>query len=335
MLPRYSIIVPVYNVKEWVRECLDSVLRQTFPDWECVCVDDGSTDGSSAILDEYAREDARFRVIHKKNGGVSSARNVALDNVCGDWLIYLDADDILTDVCLEALNRCLELCPEADILQIDIADMPEHTSGCPFHEVNLKARIPVFFKKRMDIVGGIVDVSFVTYAYKREICGSIRFANYTFGEDRLYLATCLLRCYLKARIDVIGYGCRMRNGSTMHSDMTLRKFYDNVMAKFDVINLFASMRHIVSKCTKRMLVCGLLEHAIHHIDRIPKSDASSGWRVWFECVESLPKSMVVTNWQRMVHVVIALTHSRLLARLLCIWPHRLKLKKSKWLRKSL
>ena len=92
---RFSIIIPVYNVAPYLRECLDSVLAQTFTDWEAVCVDDGATDGSGVILDEYAAKDKRFKVIHQKNAGVSAARNVALEVAAGEWFLFLDGDDIL------------------------------------------------------------------------------------------------------------------------------------------------------------------------------------------------------------------------------------------------
>ncbi len=77
--PTVSVIVPVYNTEKYLRRCLDSILAQTFTDWECLIIDDGSTDASPAICDEYAARDSRFRVFHKANGGVSSARNVGLD----------------------------------------------------------------------------------------------------------------------------------------------------------------------------------------------------------------------------------------------------------------
>ena len=77
--PKISIIVPVYNVEKYIRRCLDSIAAQTFTDWECICVDDGTPDASGKICDEYAQKDSRFVVIHKENGGVSSARNVGLD----------------------------------------------------------------------------------------------------------------------------------------------------------------------------------------------------------------------------------------------------------------
>ena len=97
MTPFFSIIIPVYNVAPYLRECLDSVLNQTFNDWETICVDDGSTDGSAAILDEYAARDHRFRVIHQANAGVSAARNKALGVAKGVYLGFIDADDCIAD----------------------------------------------------------------------------------------------------------------------------------------------------------------------------------------------------------------------------------------------
>ena len=104
--PKFSIIIPVYNVAPYLRECLDSVLVQTFSDWEAICVDDGSTDESGAILDEYAAKDKRFRVFHKENGGVSSARNLALDNAKGEWIGFLDGDDVWNN---EMLGHVIEI----------------------------------------------------------------------------------------------------------------------------------------------------------------------------------------------------------------------------------
>lgn len=93
--PKVSVIVPVYNVEKYLRRCLDSIANQDFCDFECICVDDGSTDGSGKILDEYAQRDDRFVVIHKKNGGVSSARNVGLRKMHGQYVTFVDADDVL------------------------------------------------------------------------------------------------------------------------------------------------------------------------------------------------------------------------------------------------
>lgn len=91
--PKISIIVPVYNVEKYIRRCLDSIKEQSFTDWECICVDDGTPDSSGKICDEYAEKDSRFVVIHKENGGVSSARNAGLDVAKGEWICFCDSDD--------------------------------------------------------------------------------------------------------------------------------------------------------------------------------------------------------------------------------------------------
>lgn len=91
--PYISIIVPVYNTESFLRSCIDSILQQSFDAFELILVDDGSMDGSSAICDEYAMKDSRIRVFHKQNGGVSSARNLGLDNASGEWIYFVDSDD--------------------------------------------------------------------------------------------------------------------------------------------------------------------------------------------------------------------------------------------------
>lgn len=110
MSPFFSIIIPVYNVEAYLCECLDSVLAQTFTDWEAICVDDGSTDGSGTILDEYAAKDNRFIVVHQENAGTHETRITALEMVRGDWVTFLDADDyVVADryaTMLAAANDC-------------------------------------------------------------------------------------------------------------------------------------------------------------------------------------------------------------------------------------
>lgn len=92
-IPKVSIIVPVYNVEKFLCRCIDSILAQTFQDFELLLIDDGTPDKSGVICDEYTKKDNRIRVFHKKNGGVSSARNLGLDNAKGEWITFVDADD--------------------------------------------------------------------------------------------------------------------------------------------------------------------------------------------------------------------------------------------------
>lgn len=101
-----SIIVPVYNVSTYLSRCIDSILIQSYSNWELILVDDGSSDGSDLICDEYAKKDTRIRVFRKINGGVSSARNLGLAKAIGEWITFVDADDrIEKEYLLEQINR--------------------------------------------------------------------------------------------------------------------------------------------------------------------------------------------------------------------------------------
>lgn len=102
-MPLISLIVPVYNAEKYLHRCIDSILVQTFTDFELLLINDGSKDKSGTICDEYAAKDSRVRVFHKKNGGVSSARNVGLDNAKGIWVAYVDSDDWVTNDYLKNL----------------------------------------------------------------------------------------------------------------------------------------------------------------------------------------------------------------------------------------
>ena len=93
--PLVSIIVPVYNAEKYLNRCIDSILSQTMTDFELLLIDDGSKDDSGRICDEYSEKDTRVRVFHKSNGGVSSARNLGLDNARGEWITFCDADDVV------------------------------------------------------------------------------------------------------------------------------------------------------------------------------------------------------------------------------------------------
>ncbi|WP_418668132.1 glycosyltransferase family 2 protein [Allofournierella sp.] len=111
-MPEVSIIVPIYNVEAFLPQCLASIAAQTFKDFECILVDDGSPDGSGALCDEQARQDPRFRVIHQKNGGVSSARNSGMKLSQGHWLVFCDGDDALHPRLLELALETQKLHPQ-------------------------------------------------------------------------------------------------------------------------------------------------------------------------------------------------------------------------------
>ena len=127
---KISIIIPMYNVERYIRRCLDSVLNQTFSDWQAICVDDGSPDKSGAIAEEYAARDKRFIVVHKKNGGLSDARNVGLTKVKSKYVMFLDSDDCIHPQTMEivyniAERECVDIVSFKNIMDVPSSCMPD------------------------------------------------------------------------------------------------------------------------------------------------------------------------------------------------------------------
>lgn len=104
---RFTIIVPVYKVEHYIRECIDSILRQDFPDYEAILVDDGSPDHCGKICDEYAAKYRQIIALHKQNGGLSDARNYALQQARGEYIIFLDGDDWIAEGCLRVFDQAI------------------------------------------------------------------------------------------------------------------------------------------------------------------------------------------------------------------------------------
>ena len=118
MRKKVSIVIPVYNVERYLRECLDSIASQSYPEFEAILVDDGSTDTSGIICDEYARNDARFKVIHQSNAGSANAKNAGLEQVRGDYVAFVDSDDYVEPNWLECMVNALER-NFADLVECD------------------------------------------------------------------------------------------------------------------------------------------------------------------------------------------------------------------------
>ena len=123
--PKVSVIIPVYNVAPYLSMCMESCMDQTLFDIEIIAVDDGSTDGSGRMLDEYRERDPRIRVIHKENGGLSSARNAGLRAAQGEWIVFLDSDDCLSDDACERIWREANEGP-TDIIVFGTEIFPEY-----------------------------------------------------------------------------------------------------------------------------------------------------------------------------------------------------------------
>ena len=151
MKPKISIIIPMWGVEKYLRRCLDSVLNQTFTEWQAICVDDESPDKSGDIAEEYAEKDKRFIVVHKKNGGLSDARNAGLPYAKGDYIMYLDSDDFIHPQTMEIAYTLAEK-NKSDIVsfQYDRAYRPRLMVRHILH-MDTDNVVPRSIKKRYDI----------------------------------------------------------------------------------------------------------------------------------------------------------------------------------------
>ena len=132
-----SIIVPIYNIKEYLERCVDSILAQTYENIEVLLVDDGSTDGTSLLVDELRKKDSRIRVFHKENRGSSSARNLGLQHAVGSYVWFVDPDDFIRPDCMKKIKPYLKE-NERNIFYLDAKTVPEEAK---WNEANIKQEI--------------------------------------------------------------------------------------------------------------------------------------------------------------------------------------------------
>lgn len=180
--PAISVIIPVYNSEKWLRECLDSVLGQTFADFEVIAVNDGSTDSSRKILEEYLRKDDRVRIVDRKNGGLSAARNTGIENSCGKYLFFVDSDDYISADALKYLYEALDLEQaemSAGIITYDRNLLQENQSEVGYRSV----AGPDFCAEILYQTGEFI-LSACCRLYKRNLFeGNRRFAEGQYYED--------------------------------------------------------------------------------------------------------------------------------------------------------
>ena len=182
--PLISVILPVYNMAQTLAVAVDSILAQTYPYWELIIVDDGSTDSSGSLADAYMQKDNRILALHQKNGGVGAARNRALSCVNGEWLAFLDADDEYLPECFEQMIHASE---GADLVACGIYAEYDRVMCRPYDEVRVFDGFPE---------GNDLDILWANYIfpvvwaklYRRQAVRELFLTDITYGEDTLFNA---------------------------------------------------------------------------------------------------------------------------------------------------
>lgn len=218
MEPMISVIVPVYKVEPYLCQCVDSIRNQTYANLEIILVDDGSPDGCPQICDEYAALDTRIKVIHKKNGGLSDARNVGMAVSKGEYLCFVDSDDALPQGAVE------------DLLKLAVAEEADLVIGghCRFEE-EIPADATIETEKRLmsrtEAMADFFANGCAAWArlYRREVHGELLFPVGEINEDEAIVLKLLDRCNTIAKIDTVVYYYRCRPESITTSAFSAKK----------------------------------------------------------------------------------------------------------------
>lgn len=223
-LEMISVIVPVYNVQDYVRRCLESVAAQTFTDFECIVIDDGSTDLSGKICDEFCEGDPRFRVIHQSNAGLGFARNTGLDLAAGEYVYFIDSDDTISPRTLEMAYEkivsepldwvefaYIRVTPEGERLP----GFDETTRGDGTVFSGLDALEALFWHKEY----ANVSMAVWNKLFRRDAIGDLRFKHASIGEDLYFIIMFLTKCGRVAHISPVLYYWTNRPGSLCNGEV--------------------------------------------------------------------------------------------------------------------
>lgn len=240
MISKVSVVIPVYNVREYLNECVDSVINQTYSDLEIILVDDGSTDGSGDICNKYSEKDERILVIHKANGGLSDARNEGIKAATGDFILFIDSDDFVNYKMVELMIG-------------KISDENIDIVACEYKKVTYNQHLLIEDDvEYLNIMGQDLleelyngkyqDISFISVCklYRKELFekNGINFPVGRFYEDTF---TTHKLIYAARNIVIINeklYYYRMRSGSITNSILNEKKIIDGLYADIEAVRVF-------------------------------------------------------------------------------------------------
>ena len=290
----FSIIIPVYNVELYIRACLDSLLNQTFPDWEAICVNDGSSDGSAAVLEDYAALDDRIKVIDQHNAGTATARNAGLKAAQGDYIFFLDSDDWLETDSLRILASRLRgedvLCfsgkrffeSSGTFNQADL--LPEKTFQKGMDYYNDNALLPRDF--------AFVCVVLRVYSRFFLISNGLFFDDDVSYEDNLWVPKMLYYAQTVSVIPDVLYLYRIREGSKMQEVSLNRK-----MDMLKVANRLAAFfipKQGFDKTTVYRAITHHFQSALNSATKAERKELGSicEWKRYWAVCRTKPKHIV-------------------------------------------
>ncbi len=229
-----SVIIPVYNVKDYLSRCIESVLGQTCADWELILVDDGSTDGSGEICDAYSARDARIRTIHIPNGGVSVARNTGLEASSGEWISFIDSDDYVSPSYID------DMLSVSDGVDIVVSGWKQQGACRYFPDMTIRREnyVEVFIQK------AFINVCAKLFRKTAVVKAAAKFdADVKWAEDSIFFINVLLSSSAVRLNSNANYFYELRDNSAVGHINS----YENELAAFNAVN--SLMPEMVEVCT--------------------------------------------------------------------------------------
>lgn len=252
-VPLISVIVPVYNVENYLARCVDSILNQTLTDFEVILVDDGSTDRSGTVCDEYAAMDVRIKVIHKTNGGLSDARNVGLDNAAGSYISFIDSDDWVSPDYLGYLYSLIRKY-DADVVSADYVvvcgNSAQFNSLRNEKVLNGSSNILQFYMKQ-DAIHRKNDFPVWIKLYKRTVFDNMRFPAGKIYEDNITNFKILKKCTRYVKSTKVVYAYFQRSQSITKHKLSARHLA-LLDASKEMLSLAESDKKVARLCRRKI-----------------------------------------------------------------------------------
>lgn len=274
-IPLFSIIIPVYNVSNYIEVTVGSILSQTYSNFELLLIDDGSIDGSSELLDKMEQNDKRIRVFHQPNSGVSAARNLGLENAVGEWIVFVDGDDAIRNDALYVLSRCIKRHPSVDLIgygfekveNISLGNINENiANNCYDNDCCCKETVNDC--SRRVCFGALNHYMVWTEAFRRDILGDLRFEPLKNGEDVLFCNSLALKANCYVALDARLYLYLQREGSAQSNKWSEQR-------QDDYMSLHNGIMENISLCKKELDLSWIkrwIGNLLQYTPKIPKVD---------------------------------------------------------------
>lgn len=316
-----SVIIPFYNLSSYIERTLGGVIEaaKRFDETlECICVDDGSSDDTGKKLDEFkVRFEAeaprvKYEVIHQANGGEGAARNTGISAATGEWMIFLDGDDVWLENALSEAEKALKESSTADIISLKYTPFED---GSPLPNAKASSKIYLVATDKNIPAELICKLGVFPTLFRRRKYGEMRFSSLPLGADRLFVMECLAKADEVVVSDAVVEGYRIRSGSMARAKWDCRKIMSlNDHARLGIVALATSGKDVASEGIGYLAALVVSEVPARIARLSTRDEAAQGlWKHWLDSVAELPVKHLPMRIRVMRRLILSSGFSRALS----------------------